>query len=143
MLWVRAESWGECRRFATRKEMTLDYEDSFEGRFATVSVTEVELAEAFLEQEEEQQAFPDKPDPEDDALEEGVIVARPAPSIQEKPKKGKGKDKKGSEKNKGQGRRADSRGRSGTPVPSSIPTRSAYIMPVNRYPVAVSAAKTP
>ena len=74
-------------------------------------------------------------------MEEGVIIARPAPSIHEKPKaKGKGKDKKGNEKNKGRGRRADSRGRSATPGPPSIPTRSAYIMPVNRYPVAVSGA---
>ena len=98
MLWVRAKSWGECRPFSTTKEMSLGYEDSFDGRLATISVTEAELAEAFLEQEEEYQALPDKPDP----LEEGAILAHPAPSTLEKGKKGKGKDKKSNEKGKGQ-----------------------------------------
>ena len=50
--------------------------------------------------------------------------------------KGKGKeDEKG--KGKGKGRRAGSRPRSGTPVPTGPVTRAAYIMPINRYPVAV------
>ena len=60
---------------------------------ATIAVTEMELAEAFLEQQNEgPQPLPQAPDPKDDAIEEGVVVGRPAPSIQDKPK-GKAKRK--------------------------------------------------
>ena len=115
MLWARAKSWGECRPFAPTKELNLSYEDSFEGRFATISLTEIELAEAFLDQDDEgAPELPDQPDPEDDTIEDGAIIARPAPSIHERTKaKGKGKDQKGNEK--GKGKRTDSRGRSATP----------------------------
>ena len=70
-----------------------------------------------------------------DTVEEGAVAGRPAPSIHDKPKP-KGKDDKG----KGKGKRPGSRARSGTPRPSGPVTRSAYIMPVNRYPVAVEGA---
>ena len=116
MLWIRAKSWGECRPFSPSKVMSLDYQDSFEGRYATIAVSEVELRK-----EEEIQNLPDKPDPEDDTLEEGVVVAHPAPSLHEKAKpKGKGKYKKGNEKGKGRGKRPESRARSGTPLPLPI-----------------------
>ena len=76
------------------------------------------------------QPIPTAPDPKDDTIEEGVVTGRPALSIHEKPK-GKGKnDDKGKGKGKG-------RPRSGTPGPSGPVTRSAYIMPTDRYPVAV------
>ena len=106
-----------------------------------IAVTEMELAEAFLEQQNEgPQPVPQAPDPTDDTIEEGVVAGRPAPSIQDK-LKGTGKeDEKGKGKGKGQGRRPGSRGRSGTPVPTGPVTRSAYIMPINRYPVAVEGA---
>ena len=140
MLWVRSKSWSECRPFTTTKAMYLGYEDSIETRFATIAVTELELAEAFLEQQDEgAPLLPDKPDPEDDTVEEGAVAGRPAPSIHDKPKP-KGKGKKEDEKGKGKGKRPGTRGRSGTPVPSGPVTRSAYIMPVNRYPVAVEGA---
>ena len=136
MLWVRAKSWSESRPFVPNKELNLCYEDSFEGKFATISLTEIELAEAFLDQEDEgAPELPDHPDPEDDTLEDGVIVARPAPSIHDKPKP---KDQKRNEKGKGRGKRADSKGRSQTPGRPPVTTRSACIMPTNRYPVAVS-----
>ena len=142
MLWVRSKTWGECRPFATTKTMDLGYQDSFGTPLATIAVTEMELAEAFLEQQNEgPQPLPQVPDLKDDTIEEGVVVGRPAPSIQDKPK-GKGKeDEKG--KGKGRGRRSGSRPRSGTPVPTGPVTRSAYIMPINRYPVAVEGAHMP
>ena len=78
----------------------------------TIFCWEILHDEAFLDQEDEgAPELPDQPDPEDDALEDGVIVARPAPSIHDKPNpKRKGKDQKGNDKGKGQGKRADSRG---------------------------------
>ena len=94
---------------------SLSYEDSVESRFATIAVTELELAEAFLEQQNEgPPPLPEKPDPEDDTIEEGVVAGRPAPSIHDKPKN---KGKKDDEKGKGKGKRCGSRGRSGTLVP--------------------------
>ena len=141
MLWVRSKTWSECRPFTTTKQMELGYQDSFGTPLATIAVTEMELAEAFLEQQNEGPQPLPPPDPKDDTIEEGVVVGRPAPSIHEKPK-GKGKeDEKG--KGKGKGRRAGSRPRSGTPVPTGPVTRSAYIMPINRYPVAVEGAHMP
>ena len=122
--------------------MELGYQDSFGTPLATIAVTEMELAEAFLEQQNEgPQPLPHVPDPTDDTIEEGVVAGRPAASIHEKPK-GKGKeDEKG--KGKGKGKRAGSRPRSGTPVPTGPVTRSAYIMPTNRYPVAVEGVHMP
>ena len=110
MLWVRSKTWSECRPFAGNKERNLGYQDSLVTSLATVTVTEMELAEAFLEQQNEgPQPIPTVPDPKDDTIEEGVVTGRPALSIQEKPK-GKGKnDDKGKGKGKG-------RPRSGTPV---------------------------
>ena len=130
MLWVRSKTWSECRPFAGTKEMNLGYQESLVTPLATVTVTEMELAEAFLEQQNEgPQPVPTAPDPKDDTIEEGVVAGRPALSIHEKPK-GKGKnDDKGKGKGKG-------RPRSGTPVPSGPVTRSAYIMPTDRYLVA-------
>ena len=121
------KTWSECRPFAGNKEMKLGYQDAVVTPLATITVTEMELAEAFLEQRNEgPQPSPSRPDPTDDTIEEGVVTGRPAPSIHEKPK-GKGKnDEKGKGKGKG-------RPRSGTPVPSGPVTRSAYITPTNRY----------
>ena len=106
MLWVRSKTWSECRPFTTSQQMDLGYEDSIESKFATIAVTEVELAEAFLEQQHEgPQPIPDKPDPQDDTIEEGVVAGRQAPSIQDKPK---GKGKKDDDKGKGKGKRPGS-----------------------------------
>ena len=135
MLWVRSKTWSECRPFAGNKEMTLGEQDALVTSLATIAVTEVELAEAFLEQQNEGPQPIPAPDPTDDTIEEGVVAGRRALSIHEKPK-GKGKkDNKG--KGKGKGERPTSRARSGTPVPTGPVTRSAYIMPTDRYPVAV------
>ena len=134
MLWVRSKTWSECRPFAGNKEMKLGYQDAVVTPLATIAVTEMELAEAFLEQQNEGPQPIPAPDPNDDTIEEGVVAGRPAPSIQNKPK-GKGKD---DEKGKGKGK---GRPRSGTPVPSGPVTRSAYIMPTNRYPVAVEGVQ--
>ena len=66
LLWVRSKSWSECRPFTQSLEMNLGYEDSIESRFATIAATEIKLAEAFLEQQDEgAPPVPDKPDPED------------------------------------------------------------------------------
>ena len=53
MLWVRSKTWSECRPFTINKQMELGYEDSIGSQFATIAVTEMELAEAFLEQQNE------------------------------------------------------------------------------------------
>ena len=105
MLWVRSKTWSECRPFAGNKEMNLGYQDSLVTPLATVTVTEMELAEAFLEQQNEgPQPIPTAPDPKDDTIEEGVVAGRPALSIHDKPK-GKGKnDDKGKGKGKGRPR---------------------------------------
>ena len=82
MLWVRSKTWSECRPFATTKRMDLGHQESFGTPLATIAVTEMELAEAFLEQQNEgPQPLPQVPDPKDDTIEEGVVVGRPAPSI--------------------------------------------------------------
>ena len=119
--------------------MNLCYQESFGNPLATIAVTEMELAEAFLEQQNEgPHPVPEAPDPADDAIEEGVVAGRPAPSIHDKPKGKRKEDEKA--KGKGKGKRAGSRPRSGTPVPTGPVTRSAKIMPTNRYPVAVEGA---
>ena len=74
MLWVRSKTWSECRPFTGNKQMDLGYQDSFGTPLATIAVTEMELAEAFLEQQNEgPQPVPQAPDPTDDAIEEGVV----------------------------------------------------------------------
>ena len=75
MLWVRSKTWSECRPFAGNKEMNLGYQDSLVTPLATVTVTEMELAEAFLEQQNEgPQPIPTAPDPRDDTIEANAIV---------------------------------------------------------------------
>ena len=127
MLWVQAKSWDECRPMAGTKDLSLCYEDSFHGKkFAMIAFTEIELSEAFLDQEDEGSPdSPAEPDPDDDTLEDGVIipviVARPAPSIHDKGK-AKGKDPKGKNpKGKGKGKRSESKGRSNTPGNPPLP----------------------
>ena len=76
MLWVRSKTRSECRPFATTKHMDLGYQDSFGTPLATIAVTEMELAEAFLEQQNEgPQPLPQVPDPKDDTIEEGVVLS--------------------------------------------------------------------
>ena len=75
MLWVRSKTWSECRPFTTTTQMDLGYQDSFGTPLATIAVTEMELAEAFLEQQNEgPQPLPQAPDPTDDTIEEGVVA---------------------------------------------------------------------
>ena len=52
--------------------------------------------------------------------------------------KGKGKDTK----RKSKGKRSESKGRSLTPGRPTSTTRSAYTMPMNRYPVAIGGTHT-
>ena len=82
MLWVRSKTWSECRPFTINQQMELGYQESFGSPFATIAVTEVELAEAFFEQlNEGPQPLPQAPDPADDAIEEGMVAGRPAPQF--------------------------------------------------------------
>ena len=80
MLRVRSKTWSECRPFTGNKQMDLGYQDALVTPLATIAVTEMELAEAFLEQQNEgPQPLPQVPDPTDDTIEEGVVAGRPAP----------------------------------------------------------------
>ena len=64
MLWVRSKTWSECRPFTENKRMELGYQDALVTPLATIAVTEMELAEAFLEQQNEgPQSLPQEPDP--------------------------------------------------------------------------------
>ena len=71
MLWVRSKTWSECRPFAGNKEMNLGDQDAVVTPLATIAVTEMELAEAFLEQQNEGPQPLPAPDPTNDTIEEG------------------------------------------------------------------------
>ena len=101
-------------------------------------VSELELAEALNLLDEQDEGPPGNPrstgvsdDKEED--ESGAIKARPALSIKEKAKP----------KAKGKTQRAGSAGRSNTSGKPAVATRSAFIMPSNKYPILVEGARDP
>ena len=116
--------------------MGLCYENSITSNISTVVVSDLELAEGFLDQGDE--GLPERPprggsgDEED---ESGAIRAREPHAIRDKPK--------GNPKVKGKGKKSGSKGRSNTPGRLVVATRAAYIMPPNRYPVMTSGARNP
>ena len=119
LLWARVEN--RARLF-----LGISYEDAFQEKFATVVVSQMELAEAFLDQRDEGQPTVQVEDYDDMEDETGAIRASEAPSIKNKP----------DPKKHGSRQQSDSPGR-----PSS--TRAAYIMPAYRYPIAVEGAHHP
>ena len=53
MLWARAKNWDDYRPVVEGKYLGISYEETFEEPLATVVVSQVELAEAFLDQKDE------------------------------------------------------------------------------------------
>ena len=49
-LWARVKNWDDYRPIADNRFMAITYEDAFQTPLATVVVSQVELAEAFLDQ---------------------------------------------------------------------------------------------
>ena len=108
------------------KFLGISYGEAFQENLATIVVSQLELAEAFLDQKDEGmpiaqvEVFGDMED------ETGAIRASEAPSIKNKPPPRK----------PGPRTQSDSPGR-----PNS--TRAAYLMPAYRYPIAVEGAHHP
>ena len=122
-LWARVKKWDDYRPIADNKFMPITYEDTFQSPLATVVVSQVELAEAFLDQRNEGQATIQVDEHEEVEDESGAIRAKEAPSIKDKP----------DPKKSGQRPQSDSSGKPGF-------TRAAYFMPSYRYPIAVEGA---
>ena len=124
-LWAREKNWDDYRPIAGDKLLNIGCEDRMQAPIATVAISQVELAEGFLDQLDEGQApQPRQEDPDEDEDEFGAMKARKAPSIKDKP------DPK--RKSKG-----GSRNRSNTPGRSGSYTRSAYTLLAYRYPILV------
>ena len=125
MLWARAKNWDDYRPVVEGRYLGISYEETFQEPLATVVVSQVELAEAFLDQKDEGPVVShvDEYDELDDDL--GAIRAQEAPSIKQKPDPKK------------------KRQTSGSPGKSGGGTRAAYLMPANRYPIAVPGAHHP
>ena len=99
-------------------------EETFQATLATVVVSQLDLAEAFLDQKDEGQAVAHVEEYDELDDDSGAIRALEAPSIKQKPDpKGKGK-----------------RQASGSPGKPGGGTRAAYLMPANRYLIAVPGA---
>ena len=126
LLWARVKNWDDYRPIAGDKFMSISYEDTFQSPLATVVVSQLELAEAFLDQKDEGQASFQVEDFDDMEDETGAIRALEAPSIRNKP----------DPKKSGPRQQSESPGRPGG-------TRAAYLMPAYRYPIAVEGAIHP
>ena len=125
MLWARAKNWDDYRPVVEGRYLGVTYEETFQETLATVVVSQLELAEAFLDQKDEGIVVPhvEEYDELDDDL--GEIRAQEAPSIKQKPDPRKKRQTSGSPGKPGGG------------------TRAAYLMPANRYPIAVAGAHHP
>ena len=125
MLWARAKNWDDYRPVVEGRYLGITYEETFQQTLATVVVSQLELAEAFLDQKDEGPVVPhvEEYDELDDDL--GAIRAQEAPSIKQKPDPKKKRQTSGSPGKPGGG------------------TRAAYLMPANRYPIAVPGAHHP
>ena len=127
MLWARVKNWDDYRPVVDGKYLGITYEDTFETTLATVVVSQLELAEIFLDQKDEGYAAVHIDEYEEVDDDSGAIRAIEAPSIKGKsPPKGRGK-----------------RSTSGSPGKSGVGTRAAYLMPPYRYPIAVPGAHHP
>ena len=85
ILWARARNWDDFRPVAGSKTISVSYEDTFQTPLATVVVSQLELAEAFLDQRDEGQAPLQMEEFEDMEDESGAIRAHEAPSIKNRP----------------------------------------------------------
>ena len=81
MLWARVKNWDDYRPIFDGKVLGISYEETFQEKLATVVVSQLELAEAFLDQRDEGMPMA-LDDMEDDT---GAIRASEAPSIKNKP----------------------------------------------------------
>ena len=75
MLWARVKNWDDYRPIFGGKFLAISYEDTFQETLATVVVTQLELAEAFLDQKDEGQATIQVEDFDDMEDETGAIRA--------------------------------------------------------------------
>ena len=127
MLWARVKNWDDYRPIVDGRYLGITYEETFQEPLATVVVSQLELAETFLDQKDEGQAVAHVEEYEDIEDESGAIRAHEAPSIKTKPDIRK----------HGQRQASASPGRPGGG------TRAAYLMPAYRYPIAVPGAHHP
>ena len=127
MLWARVRNWDDYRPIVEGRYLGITYEETFQETLATVVVSQLELAETFLDQKDEGQAVAHVEEYDELDDDSGAIRAQEAPSIKQKPDpKGKGK-----------------RQTSGSPGRLGGGTRAAYLMPAYRYPIAVPGAHHP
>ena len=111
MLWARVSNWDDNRPIFERKFLGV-----FQEKLATIVVSQLELAEAFLDQKDEGLPTAQIEDFDDMEDESGAIRASEAPSIKHRP----------DAKKQGSRTQSDSPGRPGG-------TRAAYLMPAYRY----------
>ena len=124
MLWARVRNWDDYRPIVDGRCLGITYEETFQEPLATVVVSQLELAETFLDQKDEGQAVAYIEEYEDMEDESGGIRAQEAPSI----------------KTKKDTRKQSQRQASASPGRTGGGTRAAYLMPSCRYPIAVPGA---
>ena len=83
-LWARVRNWDDYRPIFGGTFPGISYEDTFQETLATVVVSQLELAEAFLDQKDEGQPSIQIEDYDDMEDETGAIRASEAPSIKTK-----------------------------------------------------------
>ena len=127
MLWARVKNWDDYRPIVDGRYLGITYEETFQEPLATVVVSQLELAETFLDQKDEGQAVAHVEEYDEQEDESGAVRAHEAPSIKNKP----------DPKKHGQ------RPASGSPGRPGGGTRAAYLMPAYRYPIAVPGAHHP
>ena len=127
MLWARVRNWDDYRPIVDGRYLGITYEETFQDPLATIVVSQLELAETFLDQKDEGQTVVQVDEYNELEDDSGAIRAQEAPSIKEKQvPKGKGK-----------------RQASASPGKPGGGTRAAYLMPAYRYPIAVPGAHHP
>ena len=127
MLWARVRNWDDYRPLVDGRYLGVTYEETFQEPLATVVVSQLELAETFLDQKDEGQAVAQVEEYEDIDDESGAVRAQEAPSI----------------KTKADTRKQGQRPASASPGRPGGGTRAAYLMPAYRYPIAVPGAHHP
>ena len=125
MLWARVKNWDDYRPIVEGRYLGITYEETFQETLATVVVSQLELAETFLDQLDEGHAVAHVEEYDELDDDSGAIRAQEAPSIKQKPDPRKKRQTSGSPGKPGGG------------------TRAAYLMPANRYPIAVPGAHHP
>ena len=125
MLWARVKNWDDYRPIVEGRYLGITYEETFQETLATVVVSQLELAETFLDQLDEGHAVARVEEYDELDDDSGAIRAQEAPSIKQKPDPRKKRQTSGSPGKPGGG------------------TRAAYLMPAYRYPIAVPGAHHP